>query len=152
MYANHQKVSSLFSVVFTNEFVLCMYVMSQFNGVWGQIKTSTRCFAGEAFESAVFVPEVRLAFVILTSSAPGAVLVKCIVGMLASTYEAKARSAQARPPHGTHPIGYGGSPIAVVDTKVSAETDVTRRIKQDGGHAGNHLRLDSDIRRDEWFI
>ena len=36
-----------------------------------------------------------LAFVILTSSAPGAVLVKGTVGMLPSTVEAKARSAQA---------------------------------------------------------
>ena len=54
----------------------------------------------------------------------------------------------ARPPRGTHPIGYGGSPIAVVETNVTAGTDVTRRIKQDGGYAGNHLHLDSDIRRD----
>ena len=111
---------------------------------------------GEPFESAVFVPEVRcLAFVILTSSAPGAVLVKGTVGMLPSTVEATATSAQAVSSAGTgacvRPVeriqsGTEG-PIAVVETNVRAGTDVTRRIKQDGGRAGNHLRLDSDIRR-----
>ena len=35
------KPPKSFIKVFTNEFVLCMDVMSQFNGDWGQIKTST---------------------------------------------------------------------------------------------------------------
>ena len=61
-------------------------------GIGAKLRPVRVRFAGGGpFESAVFVPEVRcLAFVILTSSAPGAVLVKGIVCMLPSTVEAKA--------------------------------------------------------------
>ena len=57
-------------------------------------------FAGGAIEPTVFVPEDRcLAFVILTSSAPGAVLVKGTVAMLPPMVEARAWSAQAVSTH-----------------------------------------------------
>ena len=102
--------------------------MSQFNGDWGQIKnsTSTLCRGGAFRVGSLCTRGSLLSICYLDELSTGCCASQGYRGYASLDSRGKGKvgtsrligwDRSARPPRGTHPIGYGGSPITIVDTK-----------------------------------